>query len=61
MATTDRRKVRRVVAVDGPDADRIFTIAAGTRRQWDLDSWMELLAELDHCDDTVADWLAVRQ
>jgi len=55
-----RRKVRRVVAEGGPAAEAIFTIAAGTRRQWDYRSWMELLAELDNCGDTVAEWMALR-
>jgi hypothetical protein len=60
LATVLHRKVRRVVAEPGFAADRLMSIAAGGRRNWTPAEWQALLAELDACDDSVRDWIALR-
>lgn len=53
--------VRRAVQRDDEVADAIFDLASSGRLDWDVDSWDDLLNELDNTDKTVGDWLATRQ
>lgn len=55
------RKARRVVLEDGPHAEQLFNLAAGTRLEWTSPAWAELLKELDKCNDRVDDWRALRE
>jgi hypothetical protein len=48
---------RTVAAASGPEADALFNVAAGGKRGWTMTEWAAILASLDTCELTVADWL----
>lgn len=49
--------VRRAVQRDDWISDTIFELAAQGRSDWSQQDWDTLLAELDSCNDKLADWL----
>lgn len=55
------RLVRRVVATASPAAEAIFTLAAGSRRGWNITDWAALLKELDNSEETVLEFRALRE
>ncbi len=57
LREADTRKVRTVVRTDSPLSDALFDIAAGNRREWDLESWAALTETLENCNLKVERWL----
>lgn len=51
-----RRKVRAVAREAGPHAEQLFTEAARGRRDWTPAEWDTVLANLDGCHQSVAEW-----
>lgn len=56
-----RRKVRAVAKENSPQAEALFTLAAGTKQVWSRAEWDDVLAGLDVCEDSIEDWLSIRE
>lgn len=54
-------RVVRLAAKDPRALWALADIASNCRRAWTLVAWRQLLAELDACNETVADWRAIRE
>lgn len=52
-----KRLVRRVALDDTPEAEAIFTLAAGKQFDYTPASWKVVLDRVDTCELTVGDWL----
>ena len=51
------RLVRRVFLEDTPEAEALFTLAAGEKFDWTPTSWQRILDRLDQCELTIGEWL----
>lgn len=55
---TLKRKVRRVAGVSHtPEAEALYTLAAGHKFNWTQEDWAAVLDKLDNCELTVKEWL----
>lgn len=50
--------VRRAVQRDDAVSEAIFTLA-DDKKEWTLEEWNTLLADLDKCDLTIGEWLVL--
>jgi hypothetical protein len=57
LREADTRKVKAVIRTDSSLSDALFDIAAGHRREWDLESWAALTATLRSCNTKVETWI----
>ena len=53
------RKVRRVMARNDQATEELCALAMGARIDWTLPDWRAMLQELDACELSVTDWLAL--
>jgi hypothetical protein len=51
------KKVSRLAATNGPQAEALFTLAAGKKFDYTPDSWKIVIDRLDNCEAKVGDWL----
>lgn len=54
---TLKRKVRNVCNSDSPQAQALYTLAAGHRFNWTPQDWRLVLDKLEGCELTVKQWL----
>ena len=59
LARLKRQRIRRVAQRSDDASEALFHLAAAGRKDWTGPEWEDVLSELDRCDDTVEDWLAI--
>lgn len=64
MSALDRYNampVREVIGMPGLVGEELFRLACMGRKNWRYHEWLALIAELESCNQTVAEWREFRE